>query len=557
MKQFPERPSLEHLKKQAKTLLALYKSGDPAAIDRIRNALPAAARAGELAGASLNLRLHDAQSCIAREYGFSSWADVKTYVEARVEDPADRAVSQRQWLSLVYGSDVAGGQDRARPSVAARMLEEKPDLVGGDGYVACAVGDEAKLRQMTQDDPSWINRPGGPLNIPPLVAVTHSTLLRVPAYREQLHACARFLLDAGADPDQAIGSRDRWAHGSLSEPSTEFSLSALYGAAGQNRDAELTKLLLDAGANPNDGESLYHSLESIACVHHLLAAGARINGTNALYRVLDLDKVDTLRLLLAHGADPNESANSVPIADWGSPLLWAIRRRRSRAHIEALLQAGANPSARTPDGASAFVLAMRFGLPEVAELLGAVGGAEPASDEERFIAACALGDEAKARQILSARPDLPAALSEAQLRLLPELAAQGCFDAVKLMVMLGWPIATPGGDWNASALNQAVFRGDAVLADVLLARGASWNEKHGYGDDVCGTLSFASFNEPVDGGDWLGCARALVAHGLPVALAGPEGSKGVIVDGRHSNFPDELTAFFLAAATAASGTSRR
>jgi hypothetical protein len=142
-------------------------------------------------------------------------------------------------------------------------------------------------------------------------------------------------------------------------------------------------------------------------------------------------------------------------------------------------------------------------------------------------------------------------LSEAQLRLLPELAAQGCFDAVKLMVMLGWPIATPGGDWNASALNQAVFRGDAALADVLLAHGASWNEKHGYGDDVCGTLSFASFNEPVDGGDWLGCARALVAHGLPVTLADPRGSQGVIVDGRHSNFPDELTAFFLAAATAA------
>jgi hypothetical protein len=553
MKRLPERPSLEHLKKQAKNLLALYRAGDPTAIERIRNSLPAALLAGGLESTNLSLRLHDAQSCIAREYGFSSWADVKTYVEARVEDLSDRAAIQRRWLSLVYGSDVAGGQGRARPSIAARMLEEKPDLFDDDAYVACAIGDETRLRQMTHDDSGWINRPGGPLNLPPLVAVTHSSLLRVPAYRDRLHACARFLLNAGADPDQAIGSRNRWASGSLSEPSQEFPLSALYGAAGENHDAELTRLLLDAGANPNDGESLYHSLESIACVRHLLAAGARVEGM--LYRALDLDNVQTLRLLLAHGADPNEPATSAPTADWGSPLLWAIRRRRSRDHVEALLQAGANPLARTPDGANAFVLALRFGLPKIAELLREAGSAEHVSDEERFIAACALGDEATARQILAARPDLIAALSEAQLRLLPEFAAQGRTDAVKLIVTLGWPIATRGGDWNASALNQAVFRGDAALAEFLLAHGASWREKHGYGDNVLGTLSFASFNEPIDGGDWVGCARALVAHGLLVALPDPQQPRGVIVDGRHSHFAEEVTAFFVAVATEASETS--
>lgn len=58
-----------------------------------------------------------------------------------------------------------------------------------------------------------------------------------------------------------------------------------------------------------------------------------------------------------------------------------------------------------------------------------------------------------------------------------------------------------------------------------------------------GTLSFASFNEPIDGGDWLGCARALVAHGLPVSLPDPQQPRGVIVDGRHSHFSEEVTAF--------------
>ena len=85
-------------------------------------------------------------------------------------------------------------------------------------------------------------------------------------------------------------------------------------------------------------------------------------------------------------------------------------------------------------------------------------------------------------------PIFPVPLSEAQLRLLPELTEQGCKAAVMLMVELGWPIATRGGNWAASAINLAVFRGDAELTGFLLAQGASRKEQHGYGDNVCGTF---------------------------------------------------------------------
>src|SRR5262249_40523789 len=147
----------------------------------------------------------------------------------------------------------------------------------------------------------------------------------------------------------------------------------------------------------------------------------------------------------------------------------AIRRRRSPAHIAALLDAGADAEATTPDGVGARIWALRFDLPEVAALLGGDAGL---ADEDAFIAACARGDEAAARRIQSKRPDLPGALSPAQLRLLPELAADGHRPAVRTMAALGWPLATRGGDWSASALNHAIFRGDAVLTRTLLEHGA-------------------------------------------------------------------------------------
>lgn len=541
MKHLPDRPDLDQLKKQAKDLLAAYRRGDAQAIARFREALPAAAGKDDQAIADLALRLHDAQSCLAREYGFPSWVELSSFAAVRRARAADHAGSILDWLRLVYPGDICGGMNRARPAAAARMLEDDPGLAAGDVYLACATGDETALADMVERDPGWVNRPGGPLRLPPLVAVTHSGLMRLPRFRDRLLACARLLLQAGADPDQSVGSR--WPPASPGSPSDTFALSALYGAAGQNHDPAMTKLLLDAGANPNDGESLYHALESPNCTRLLLQTGARVTGSNALYRVLDLDSVEVLRLLLAFGGDANEGAGSLPTTEWGRPLLWAIRRRRSPAHIEALLAAGADPAVRTPDGTGAHVLALRFGLADVARLLKRQG--EPLPDDERFVAACAAGDEATARQILSARRDLPGALSETQLRLLPELAASGHGAAVRLMVRLGWPIATRGGDWTASALNHAVFRGDADLTRFLLEHGASWQERHGFGDNACGTLSWASSNEPEGVGDWVGCAQALVAYGMPAGRADPEDPAGVVIDGHSRRFSDEVSDVLL------------
>lgn len=544
MKRIPARPDIGHLKKQAKELLALYRSHDPEALARFRDALPAAAGKNPITIAALGLRLYDAQSCVAREHGFASWADLQGFVLARRAQADDPARAVLHWLRLVYAGDIAGGNHRARPAVAARMLEDDPALPGSDPWLACAIGDEAALRRATAQDPGWMHRAGGPLNLPPLVAVTHSGLLRLPAFRDRLRACASYLLEAGADATQSAGSR--WPPASLAAPSDIERLSALYGAAGQNHDPVLTQQLLGAGADPNDGESLYHSLEQPACTRLLLQAGARVTGSNALYRELDFDDAATLRLLLAHGGDANEPAPGPPSSDWGTPLLWAIRRRRSPAHIEALLAAGADPAATLPDGTPARLVALRFGLTEVARLLeAAVGDSTPLPPDETFVAACARADEAAARQILAQHPCLIATLGDARLKLLPELAAQGCGDAVKTMVALGWPLEVRGGDIDGSALNQAVFRGDAALARFLLEHGADWRTLHGFGDDARGTLSWASLNEPEPGGDWLGCAQALVAHGMPGARPDPQAPDSVLVGSQRYWFSEEVTDFLL------------
>jgi hypothetical protein len=544
MDRSPDRLNLDHLKKQAKDLVRLYRNRDAAAIARFRLALPAAGRLTDELISALDLHLHDAQSCLAREHGFKSWADLKRYVEVQAVSQHARAARVRDWLTLVYPGDVSGTVNRANPRVALRMLAESPELAAEDPYLSCAIGDETALRLATTVDPAWVNRPGGPLQLPPLFAVAHSSLLGVPEFRERLHRCAQFLILAGADTNQQIHSR--WSPGSLEKPDARYPLSALYGAAGANHDPVLTKLLLEAGANPDDGESLYHSLENPDCTRLLLEHGARIAQTNAIYRSLDLDDAAAvLKLLLQHGGDPNEPARNPPLTDWGSPLLWAIRRRRSPQHVDALLQAGADPLKTTPAGVNAYSLALLFGLADAAELLRGRIDVPPISEEERFVAACARGDETEARMIGARRPDLPASLPEAQLRLLPDLAAEGGDAGARLMVRLGWPIAVRGGDWDASALNLAVFRGEAGLTRFLLAHGASWTERHGHGDNVCGTLSWASCNAPVEGGDWVGCARALLDHGMPHATAIEDDTEWVLIAGHRKRFSDEVSEVLL------------
>src|SRR4030095_17272411 len=73
--QLPTSPSVENLRKQAKSLRRAVLANDRDALARVREFRPKGQDAGK------RFQLSEAQFVIARTYGFASWSKLKQYVE--------------------------------------------------------------------------------------------------------------------------------------------------------------------------------------------------------------------------------------------------------------------------------------------------------------------------------------------------------------------------------------------------------------------------------------------------------------------------------------------
>jgi uncharacterized protein (TIGR03067 family) len=81
IKNLPARPNLDHLRRQAKSLLAALEARDTNAVATIRKHLPAAGHMTPAQVLTTSFRLADAQSAIARQNGFAGWPHLARHVE--------------------------------------------------------------------------------------------------------------------------------------------------------------------------------------------------------------------------------------------------------------------------------------------------------------------------------------------------------------------------------------------------------------------------------------------------------------------------------------------
>jgi len=138
---------------------------------------------------------------------------------------------------------------------ANSILNAHPSLRSADIHLAAILGDEAAVAHFSADDPASVRARSGVYKVDPLTALCFSVYLQREVDRSEAFVrTARVLLDAGADINGGF-------HDETHQPNPEWE-SLLYGAAGVAFSPDITRLLLERGADPNDAEVPYHAPET-------------------------------------------------------------------------------------------------------------------------------------------------------------------------------------------------------------------------------------------------------------------------------------------------------
>jgi ankyrin repeat protein len=498
----PARPSLEQYRKQAKELVKVFRSAqsrksldfEVAHSEVIRRVQKHHARFADLSEdeiASTRFALADAQFVIAREHGFESWPKFAKHVES-LEHASFAAAVSNPVAAFVEAACVprdslhsSGTLERAEAILAAH-----PEVLNSDVHTAAILGDAASVQRFLALDARNATAKGGPYDWDALTHLCFSRYLRLDRARSDgFVAAAKGLLDAGASANTGWMEMDH-------EPHPEWE-SAIYGAAGIAQHPQLTRLLLERGADPNDGETPYHVVETYDnTVMKILVESGQLNDTSMttlLLRKTDWHDYEGIKWLLEHGADPNRATR------WGRTAFHhAVLRDNSSDILEGLLEHGADPRlvAEQPDTRqtagprmSGLAMAARRGRGDVLELIERRGIPVELEGVERLIAACARNDSAKMRAITEHEPELVRELVAQGGKLLAEFAGVGNAYGVGQLLDLGVSVnaVTEDGDLyfdlakNSTALHSAAWRARPSTVKLLIARGASANVVDGKG----------------------------------------------------------------------------
>ncbi|GAA2568069.1 ankyrin repeat domain-containing protein [Pseudonocardia hydrocarbonoxydans] len=458
----PDDPDLGQLRTQARDLQTSVRHAWPGSLELVAELHPDGVPADPA-----RWPLHAAQLVIARLYRFPSWPALVHHVGVVTEhrrrpdtvapsdDPATEFLRR---ASLTFGP-----ADGPLQASAGAVLEAHPGIARGDVWVAAARADVDELARLLALDPRLAVREGGPHRWPPIAYLAFARHEPAPG-REAVVATARLLLSHGADPDTGY----LW-HG-MPSPFTLLTGAFGGGEGGQPphpHQHALARVLLDAGAAPNDAQALYNRMFDPADDHleMLLAAGlGRGDGGPWRRRLGDaLDAPpDLLRAQLAWAVVHDLTGRVALLAAHGVDL---------RAPLPGRYGVPQRPP---------YVVARTSGRSAVAELLDRLGAAVDLAPHERVLAAVLAGDRTAA--------DDPGALArarEARPGLVVWAAVAAGADAVRLAVELGWDVDArartdvPSDQEWETALHHAAHGGDDGLVRLLLDLGADPGARDG------------------------------------------------------------------------------
>lgn len=479
----PQKPNLEYLRKQAKTLLRTMPQS----------------------------KLADAQHALAKEYGFATWAELKSYVVTQGLSPAEAL------KAAVCDSDAR----RVR-----QLLESHPELC-------------AKINE-------------------PLADYGFGTQALFAAVQRSDRATIDLLLDAGAD----IRRRTEWWAGGFGvlddcDPGmVDFLVErgAVIDAHAAARLGMMPKLAELVAANPGvvhakggDGQTPLHFASTVEIAKFLLEHGADMDAldidhesTPAQYmlrveqkRHYPHDRQDVARYLVSRGC----KTDILMAAALGDAHLVRRHLDSDPACIRMSVSEDWFPKHNPRAGGTIYIwqlgwhrtahaVARAFAHEDVFQLL-----MERTPEDLKLGLACELGDEVVFQKFLAKNPDAARTLSEADQRKLPNAAQNNITKAVRLMLEAGWPVNTPG-DAGATALHWAGFNGNAEMAREILRFHPDLELKS---RDYAGSaLSWAIYGSGNgwhrDTGDYVGVVRALLDAGatLPPHAAELEPSDAVL-----------------------------
>ena len=496
-------PSFERLRKSAKQLLRDCRAGDAAALQRLQSRLP---RLGSLnpADAARAVRLADVQHALALEAGVEHWAALRHTIESL--EPLVAQV-QRFVHAMVAGD----------ATTMQRVLAAHPEAAKAAVHTAAAACDEATVNAWLARGAAHATQPLAPgRGWTPIECLAASPLGVLDAdHLAVSERIARTLLAAGADANATTNPPD-------TEPGVR--LTALYRAS-ERGNAGVVRVLLEAGADPNDGESTYHAAERDhrAVLELLLAHGAELSAEHAhwhntvLYYLcghrpdghMIASATRGMAWLLEHGADPN-----IPSYKSRETPLHRIAASNHTVELADLFLAhGANPAAVRADGRTPFELAVRAGNTAVAERLRAAGAAHELRADDELLGACATGDVATAQRLRDENAGLIETLGTHGRAALFDAASNGRVAAARAFVALGFDVAREA-DHGGTALHAAAWNGRLEMVKVLLELGAPVNVRDAtYGSTPLAWAAHGSVNCRTADDEYISVIDVLLAAG--------------------------------------------